>query len=66
MNTQQMELILEHKPAWRAKRIKPARLNGARWWFAQMRNVVARATDWQPSPPARPEQVYMPLSRARI
>ena len=66
MNTQQMELTLNHKAAWRTKPAKSARLNGARWWFGQMRIVVARAADWQAAPPARPEQAYMPLARARF
>jgi hypothetical protein len=25
-----------------------------------MREVVDRAVDWQPAPPARPEQIYFP------
>ena len=34
---------------------------GANWWFAQMRRVVSLAMEWKPAPPARPEQVYLPL-----
>lgn len=33
----------------------------AQWWFQQMRMAVDKAIDWKPAPPARPEQIYMPL-----
>ncbi|MBI3417397.1 MAG: hypothetical protein HY043_19055 [Verrucomicrobia bacterium] len=66
MNTQQMELTLDQQPTRRAKPAKSARLSGAHWWFGQMRIVVTRAADWRTAPPARPEQVYMPLTRARV
>jgi hypothetical protein len=36
------------------------RLSRANWWFQQMREVVDRAVDWRPDPPARPEQTYFP------
>jgi hypothetical protein len=28
----------------------------AGWWFERMRQIVERASDWEPAPPARPEQ----------
>ena len=34
----------------------------ARWWFEQMHRVVDRACDWQPAPPARPDQSYLALA----
>jgi hypothetical protein len=30
----------------------------AGWWFQRMRQIVDRATDWEPAPPARPEQAW--------
>jgi hypothetical protein len=29
----------------------------ASWWFERMRQLVDRATDWEPAPPPRPEQI---------
>ena len=39
------------------------RASRAQWWFARMRQVVDRAMDWQPAPPARPEQIWFPEPR---
>ncbi len=39
------------------------RLSRAQWWFTQMRQVVDRAMDRQPRTAARPEQMYLPVSR---
>ncbi len=30
----------------------------AGWWFERMRQIVDRATDWQPAPLPRPEQAW--------
>jgi len=38
----------------------------AQWWFARMRQVVDRAIDWQPIPPARPEQIWFPEPRRAL
>ncbi|MFO1476255.1 MAG: hypothetical protein U1F98_06340 [Verrucomicrobiota bacterium] len=35
------------------------RLRRAQWWFDRMRQAVDRAFDWQPAPPARPEQIWL-------
>jgi hypothetical protein len=35
------------------------RQSRAAWWFARMRKVVDKALDWQPTPPARPEQIWL-------
>jgi hypothetical protein len=32
--------------------------NRAAWWFRQMREVVDRAVEWTPPPPARPQQTW--------
>lgn len=42
---------------------RPSRFTRARWWFARMHALVDQAIDWQPAPPARPEQIYLTLSR---
>ncbi|HEY5915514.1 MAG TPA: hypothetical protein VJA21_33435 [Verrucomicrobiae bacterium] len=42
------------------------RLTRARWWFGVMRQVVDRATDWQPAPPPRPEQIWFPGSHRQV
>jgi hypothetical protein len=36
------------------------RLSRANWWFQQMREVVDKAVEWKPAPPARPQQIYFP------
>jgi hypothetical protein len=36
------------------------RLSRAQWWFERMRQAVDRARDWQPAPPPRPEQIWLP------
>ena len=58
-NTHQMELGLST-----AQRLanslnhRQRRVSRSRWWFAQMRRAVETALDWQPAPPARPEQTW--------
>jgi hypothetical protein len=57
---EQMELgIGKTKPCRSVKRSQ-RRQGRANWWFQQMREVVDKAIDWQPAPPARPEQIYFP------
>jgi hypothetical protein len=36
------------------------RLSRAQWWFQRMRQIVDRAIEWQPAPPPRPEQIWLP------
>jgi len=38
----------------------------SRWWFQRMRQIVDRAFDWQPAPPARPEQIYFPGTHRQV
>jgi hypothetical protein len=38
----------------------------ARWWFNQMHQIVDRAFDWQPAPPARPEQTWFPGTHRQV
>jgi hypothetical protein len=43
--------------------LRPGRASSpftSRWWFHQMHQIVDRAFDWQPAPPARPEQSWLP------
>lgn len=35
----------------------------ARWWFQRMRQIVDRATDWQPAAPPRPVQIWFPTAQ---
>ena len=45
-------------------RLNPARREGriarAGWWFAQMRDIVERAMDWEDAGAPRPEQIWIP------
>ncbi len=59
----QLELGLPSRHGRRAARNR--RVQRANWWFTQMRRVVDHARDWQPDPPARPEQVYLTLAGRR-
>jgi hypothetical protein len=42
------------------------RLSRAQWWFDRMRKAVDRALDWQPAPPPRPEQIWLPTALGPI
>jgi hypothetical protein len=48
--------------AWHRRQRRARR---AQWWFQQMRQVVDQAMDWQSTPPARHEQVYLTLAGRR-
>jgi hypothetical protein len=41
------------------------RHNRAEWWFRRMRQIVDLASDWQPAPPPRPVQIWLPVSENR-
>ncbi len=66
MMTEQMELSLSNVRACQSASRRQRRLNRANWWFAQMRQVVDRAFDWQPAPEPRPEQIWIPQSYRKI
>jgi hypothetical protein len=55
---EQMEMVLGKTKPCNSPRRPQRRLSRANWWFQQMREVVDKAVDWQPAPPARPEQIY--------
>lgn len=57
----QLEMSFGTMPATVGKTQR--RASRAQWWFARMRQVVDRAMDWQPLPPARPEQIWLPEPR---
>lgn len=57
---QQMELGLNKERACPSINRRHRRTTRAGWWFERMREVVDKAIDWQPVPPARPEQTWFP------
>ena len=38
----------------------------SRWWFQQMRQIADSAFDWQPAPPPRPEQTWLPGTHRQV
>jgi hypothetical protein len=69
MNIEQLELGINGKelrmnaPAYPATRNRRAR---ADWWFAQMRNIVSRAMDWETVGQPRPEQIWIPATHREV
>jgi len=39
---------------------REGRIARAGWWFAQMRDIVERAMDWEAAGEPRPEQIWIP------
>ena len=39
---------------------REVRIARAGWWFAQMRDIVERAMDWEVAGEPRPEQIWIP------
>lgn len=66
MHTEQLELGFNEsqRPAPASRR--ESRIARAAWWFAQMRQIVDRAMDWQPAPPGRPEQTWLANSHREV
>jgi hypothetical protein len=58
MTQQQLELGLDKACGFQVHLQPTCRLSRAQWWFEQMRRVVDHAINWQPAPPARPEQIW--------
>ena len=56
----QMELGLGKARVCPSVNRRQRRMSRANWWFARMREAVDKAFDWQPAPPARPEQTWFP------
>jgi hypothetical protein len=63
MNIEQLELILNQTQATPVGHSRKSNRTRAAWWFAQMRRIVDQAIAWQPAPPARPEQIWLPDDR---
>jgi hypothetical protein len=36
------------------------------WWFAQMRQIVSNAMDWETAGEPRPEQIWIPGARREV
>jgi hypothetical protein len=58
MMIEQMELGLGRNRHCASANRRQRRVSRANWWFQRMRRVVDQAFDWQPVPPARPEQIW--------
>ncbi len=58
-----MEMSFDGTVVLHRRIYRQRRLTRARWWFAQMRQVVDRAWDWQSASAGQPEQGEAPLSQ---
>ena len=56
----QLSLNFHHRIVTRQPNPREQRLRRACRWFNRMRQVVERATGWNPAPPPRPEQIWLP------
>jgi len=45
---------------------RQGRVARATWWFAQMRQVVERAMDWNAAGEPRPEQIWIPGANREV
>ena len=63
---QQLELGFNGTQTRILGRRREQRVARAKWWFAQMRAVVANAMDWQNDNPPRPEQIWMPGASRQV
>jgi hypothetical protein len=67
MTDTQLELSLDASRAPQSLRTNhPPSPFTSRWWFQQMRQMVDRAFDWQPAPPPRPEQTWLPGTHRQV
>lgn len=69
MDNEQLELGINHNQSLVNGDRYPARRNRqarAGWWFAQMRNLVGRAMDWEATGSPRPEQIWIPGSHREV
>src|SRR5439155_18234610 len=64
MNRQQLEMSFDSSNLLRPLPRRHRRTSRARWWFAQMRQVIERALDSEPVPSAGAEQLCPPRSTA--
>ena len=59
----QMELGFKNSHRYLPLSCRQKRLSRAGWWFDRMRKVVDRAFDWKTVPAARPEQIWLEVTR---
>lgn len=65
MTNEQLELGFNQNqnqataPCGRGRK-RESRVARGQWWFARMREVVARTVDWQEAGSPRPEQILIP------
>ena len=60
---QQMELGFSGTNRCPRVAFRERRHNRANWWFNQMRQVVERAVDWEPTPRFQPDQAWLPAAQ---
>jgi hypothetical protein len=56
----QLELSIQNQQPARPLTARQRRRQNAAIWFSRMKEVVERATGWNPAPPPRPEQRWFP------
>ena len=66
MNNEQLELGINGRQSISNGPVLRSRRARADWWFAQMRNIVSRAMDWQAAGTPRPEQIWIPGAHREI
>jgi hypothetical protein len=66
MQNEQMELSLAGGGQSNYSPQRDTRSRRAAWWFAQMRELVSNAIDWEAAPEPRPEQSWLRLSHRRL
>ena len=69
MNNEQLELgINGHQLSFSGNGhpVTRNRQTRAGWWFAQMRNIVSRAMDWESAGSPRPEQIWIPGAHREV
>ena len=60
----QLELSIQNPAPCRSLTRSQRRRQTAAFWFNRMRQVVERAAGWNPAPPPRPEQTWLPNARS--
>jgi hypothetical protein len=66
MANEQMELGLGGARLVAQGGPREGKIQRAAWWFAQMRQIVDRAMDWEPAREPRPEQIWLPGTQRQV
>jgi len=66
MNNEQLELGINGRQSLSNGLASRSRRARADWWFAQMRNIVSRAIDWETAGEPRPEQIWIPGAHREV